>query len=89
MNKNSSEFQKLSTEAQKVIQKTEKGLAKHMRLIKKTEGITSIVATIERLKWSLRDQDAETVQKWLKRLDQLTRGFTERAVQRQRTHPKD
>ncbi len=82
MSKSSSEFLKISIEAKKVIQKTEKALAKHIRLVKKGKHITSIVATIERLKGSLREEDAAAVNEWLARLNGLTEGFAKRALKR-------
>jgi len=85
----SSEFSHVAVSAKEIIRKTEKALRKHIRLIKNLEHITAIVATLERLKSSLREKDIAAMRRWIKRLDQLTQGFAQRALKRQRTHGKN
>ena len=89
MSDNSSEFTLLSVQSKKIIQKTEKALRRHIRLIKKRERITTVVATLEKLKGSLRDEDIVAVRKYIKRLDQLTKGFAQRALTSRTTHRKN
>ena len=84
-----SEFSLADAAAKIVILKTEKALQKHIRLIKNRKRMTTVVATLERLKSSLRERDVAGMRQWIRQLDQLTQGFAERAVKHQRAHGKN
>jgi hypothetical protein len=61
-----------------VIRSTEKALRKHLSLVKKRERISSIVATVERLRWDIREKDSAKIREHLEKLNSLTKGFSER-----------
>ena len=77
-----SEEKQLIKKTEAVIRATEKALKKHLSLVKKRERIPSIVATIERLRWDMRENNAEKIREHLEKLNQLTKGFSERVRQK-------
>lgn len=73
---------KLKMEIRKAIAATQKALKKHISLIKKREKITSIVALLEVLRGDLTSQDTKAARKHLTKLNDLTKGFVERAIRK-------
>ncbi|HXV18886.1 MAG TPA: hypothetical protein VD883_02280 [Candidatus Omnitrophota bacterium] len=73
---------KLRTQIRRAIAATQKALKKHIGLIKKRERITSIVALLEILRGDLTSQDMKAARQHLKKLNELTKGFVERAIQK-------
>ncbi len=77
-----SEEKVLIKKTEAVIRATQKALKKHLSLVKKREKIPSIVATIERLRWDIREKDSEKIEEHLKKLNDLTKGFSGRIVRK-------
>lgn len=73
---------KLRSEIRKAIAATQKALKKHIGLIKKREKITSIVALLEVLRGDLASQDMKAAREHLKKMNELTKGFVERAIRK-------
>ena len=69
-------------DAQAAIRATEHALKRHLRLIKKQERIASIVATVERLRGDIQINDIALIRKHIQKLNDLTRGFAARAVEK-------
>ena len=67
-------------EAQEIIRACEKALKKHIQLIKKRKHVSSIVATLERLKDDTRGDDPQAIYEHIAKLNQLTRGFAGHAL---------
>ena len=67
-------------EAQEVIRVCEKALVKHIQLVKKRKHVSSIVATLERLKNDMRSDNPEAIYEHIAKLNQLTRGFAGHAL---------
>ena len=78
------ETEKLIAKTEAVIRATEKALKKHLGLVKKKEHISSIVATIERLRWDIREKDFEKIHQHLQKLNDLTKGFSERVARKKK-----
>lgn len=73
---------KAKEDARRIIQSAEKALKKHIRLIKKRERVSSVVAMIERLRGDLGKSDAKTIWEHIKKLNALTQGFARRALKK-------
>ena len=73
---------KAKKDARRIIQATEKALKKHIGLVKKRERISSVVATLERLRGDLKAGDAKTIWEHIKKLNVLTRGFARRSLKK-------
>lgn len=81
-NLSESEEKQLIKRTEAAIRATEKALKKHLSLVKKRERIPSIVATVERLRWDIREKDIEKIEEHLKKLNDLTKGFSGRVLQK-------
>ncbi len=80
------ELAKVKKDAERIIQAVEKALKKHIRLIKKRERISSIVAMIERLRGDIRSGDAKGILGHIRKLNELTKGFAGRSLKCGKIH---
>ena len=84
MNENDKKIFETKQKAKQAIRQTELALKKHLSLVKKRERIASIVATIERLRGDLLTEDVSAIEAHLDKLNNLTKGFSDRAIQRKK-----
>ena len=79
-NKRITEITQARLEAIEVIRVSELALKKHIRLIKKREHISSIVALIERLRGDIKQGDPKVIYGHIEELNNLTGGFAAHAI---------